>query len=201
MLLTRNQNNEGLLRTIDSIYRNEVKVQPKPYQIMRKTIIKIIILVVCSIVGYLAYNFLPESNIKNIILIITTIIFTIMFFWLLSSNSMLSMLLSSVLPDVNGHYKELLKQMKKHKIEIEDEDYFYDFFIRYFRINVFSREQGIEMMLLSKQAKEYYNKKTGAELTLLELWNSIKVFPENSDFFLSFNGTGKTEIVFVGSDE
>lgn len=114
---------------------------------------------------------------------------------------MLSMLLSSVLPDVNGHYKELLKQMKKHKIEIEDEDYFYDFFIRYFRINVFSREQGIEMMLLSKQAKEYYNKKTGAELTLLELWNSIKVFPENSDFFLSFNGTGKTEIVFVGSDE
>lgn len=201
MLLTRNQNNEGLLRTIDSIYRNEVKVQPKPYQIMRKTIIKIIILVVCSIVGYLAYNFLPESNIKNIILIITTIIFTIMFFWLLSSNSMLSMLLSSVLPDVNGHYKELLKQMKKHKIEIEDEDYFYDFFIRYFRINVFSREQGIEMMLLSKQAKEYYNKKTGAELTLLELWNSIKVFPENSDFFLSFNGTGKTEIVFVSSDE
>lgn len=201
MLLTRNQNNEGLLRTIDSIYRNEVKVQPKPYQIMRKTIIKIIILVVCSIVGYLAYNFLPESNIKNIILIITTIIFTIMFFWLLSSNSILSMLLSSVLPDVNGHYKELLKQMKKHKIEIEDEDYFYDFFIRYFRINVFSREQGIEMMLLSKQAKEYYNKKTGAELTLLELWNSIKVFPENSDFFLSFNGTGKTEIVFVGSDE
>ena len=201
MLLTRNQNNEGLLRTIDSIYRNEVKVQPKPYQIMRKTIIKIIILVVCSIVGYLAYNFLPESNIKNIILIITTIIFTIMFFWLLSSNSMLSMLLSSVLPDVNGHYKELLKQMKKHKIEIEDEDYFYDFFIRYFRINVFSREQGIEMMLLSKQAKEYYNKKTGAELTLLELWNSIKVFPEHSDFFLSFNGTGKTEIVFVGSDE
>lgn len=201
MLLTRNQNNEGLLRTIDSIYRNEVKVQPKPYQIMRKTIIKIIILVVCSIVGYLAYNFLPESNIKNIILIITTIIFTIMFFWLLSSNSMLSMLLSSVLPDVNGHYKELLKQMKKHKIEIEDEDYFYDFFIRYFRINVFSREQEIEMMLLSKQAKEYYNKKTGAELTLLELWNSIKVFPENSDFFLSFNGTGKTEIVFVGSDE
>ena len=201
MLLTRNQNNEGLLRTIASIYRNEVKVQPKPYQIMRKTIIKIIILVVCSIVGYLAYNFLPESNIKNIILIITTIIFTIMFFWLLSSNSMLSMLLSSVLPDVNGHYKELLKQMKKHKIEIEDEDYFYDFFIRYFRINVFSREQGIEMMLLSKQAKEYYNKKTGAELTLLELWNSIKVFPENSDFFLSFNGKGKTEIVFVGSDE
>lgn len=201
MLLTRNQNNEGLLRTIDSIYRNEVKVQPKPYQIMRKTIIKIIILVVCSIVGYLAYNFLPEINIKNIILIITTIIFTIMFFWLLSSNSMLSMLLSSVLPDVNGHYKELLKQMKKHKIEIEDEDYFYDFFIRYFRINVFSREQGIEMMLLSKQAKEYYNKKTGAELTLLELWNSIKVFPENSDFFLSFNETGKTEIVFVGSDE
>lgn len=84
MLLTRNQNNEGLLRTIDSIYRNEVKVQSKPYQIMRGTIIKIIILVVCSIVGYLAYNFLPESNIKNIILIITTIIFTIMFFWLLS---------------------------------------------------------------------------------------------------------------------
>lgn len=200
MLLTRNQNNEGLLRTIDTIYRNEVKVQPKPYQIMRKTIIKIIILIVCSIIGYLAYNFLPESNIKNIILITTTIIFTIMFFWLLSSNSMLSMLLSSVLPDVNGHYKELLKQMKKHKIEIEDEDYFYDFFIRYFRINVFSREKGIEMMLLTKQAKEYYNKRTGAELTLLELWNSVKVFPERSDFFLSFNGTGKTEIVFVGSD-
>lgn len=201
MLLTRNQNNEGLLRTIDNIYRNEVRVQPKSYQIMRKTIIKIIILIVCVIIGCLAYNFLPESNIKNIILITTTVIGIILFFWLMGSNSIFFMMLSFVPPDVNGHYKELKKQMKKHKIEIEDEDYFYDFFIRYFRINVFSREQGIEMMLLSKQAKEYYNKRTGAELTLLELWNSIKVFPEHSDFFLSFNGTGKTEIVFVGSDE
>lgn len=201
MLLTRNQNNEGLLRTIDNIYRNEVRVQPKSYQIMRKTIIKIIILIVCVIIGCLAYNFLPESNIKNIILITTTVIGIILFFWLMGSNSIFFMMLSFVSPDVNGHYKELKKQMKKHKIEIEDEDYFYDFFIRYFRINVFSREQGIEMMLLSKQAKEYYNKRTGVELTLLELWNSIKVFPEHSDFFLSFNGTGKTEIVFVGSDE
>ena len=201
MLLTRNQNNEGLLRTIDTIYRNEVKVQPKSYQIMRKTIIKIIILVVCILVGCLAYNFLPESNIRYIILFATTIIGTIMTFWLIGSNSIFFIMLSFVIPDVNGHYKELKKQMKKHKIEIEDEDYFYDFFIRYFRINVFSREKGIEMMLLSKQAKEYYNKRTGAELTLLELWNSVKVFPEHSDFFLSFNGTGKTEIVFAGSDE
>lgn len=200
MLLTRNQNNEGLLRTIDTIYRNEVKVQPKSYQIMRKTIIKIIILVVCILVGCLAYNFLPESNIRYIILFATTIIGTIMTFWLIGSNSIFFIMLSFVIPDVNGHYKELKKQMKKHKIEIEDEDYFYDFFIRYFRINVFSREKGIEMMLLTKQAKEYYNKRTGAELTLLELWNSVKVFPEHSDFFLSFNGTGKTEIVFVGSD-
>lgn len=114
---------------------------------------------------------------------------------------MLSMLLSSVLPDVNGHYKELKKQMKKHKIEIEDEDYFYDFFIRYFRINVLSKDKGYEVILLTKQAKEYYNKKTGADLSLLELWNSVKVFPEHAGFFLSFNGTGKTEIVFVGSDE
>lgn len=201
MILTRNQNNEGLLRTIDSIYRNEVKVVPKVHKNIRNSIIKIIVFIVSLMIIYYGHSLMPESNIKYIFLITTTVICVITFFWLLSSVSIFSLFFDFVIPDIDGHYKELLKQMKKHKIEVEDEDYFYDFFIRYFRINVFSREQGLEMMLLSKQAKEYYNKRTGAELTLLELWNSIKVFPEHSDFFLSFNGTGKTEIVFVGSDE
>lgn len=201
MILTRNQKNEGLLRTIDTIYRNEVKVVPKVHKNIRNSIIKTIVFIVSLMIIYYGHSLMPESNIKYIFLITTTVICVITFFWLLSSVSIFSLFFDFVIPDIDGHYKELLKQMKKHKIEIEDEDYFYDFFIRYFRINVFSREQGIEMMLLSKQAREYYNKRTGAELTLLELWNSIKVFPEHSDFFLSFNGTGKTEIVFVGSDE
>lgn len=201
MILTRNQKNEGLLRTIDTIYRNEVKVVPKVHKNIRNSIIKTIVFIVSLMIIYYGHSLMPESNIKYIFLITTTVICVITFFWLLSSVSIFSLFFDFVIPDIDGHYKELLKQMKKHKIEIEDEDYFYDFFIRYFRINVFSREQGIEMMLLSKQAKDYYNKKTGAELTLLELWNSVKVFPEHSDFFLSFNGTGKTEIVFVGSDE
>lgn len=201
MILTRNQKNEGLLRTIDTIYRNEVKMVPKVHKNIRNSIIKTIVFIVSLMIIYYGHSLMPESNIKYIFLITTTVICVITFFWLLSSVSIFSLFFDFVIPDIDGHYKELLKQMKKHKIEIEDEDYFYDFFIRYFRINVFSREQGIEMMLLSKQAKDYYNKKTGAELTLLELWNSVKVFPEHSDFFLSFNGTGKTEIVFVGSDE
>lgn len=201
MILTRNQKNEGLLRTIDTIYRNEVKVVPKVHKNIRNSIIKTIVFIVSLMIIYYGHSLMPESNIKYIFLITTTVICVITFFWLLSSVSIFSLFFDFVIPDIDGHYKELLKQMKKHKIEIEDEDYFYDFFIRYFRINVFSREQGIEMMLLSKQAREYYNKRTGAELTLLELWNSVKVFPEHSDFFLSFNGTGKTEIVFVESDE
>lgn len=201
MLLTRNQNNEGLLRTIDTIYRNEVKVVPKVHKNIRNSIIKIIVFIVSLMIIYYGHSLMPESNVKYIVLITTTVICVITFFWLLSSVSIFSLFFAFVIPDIDGHYKELKKQMKKHKIEIEDEDYFYDFFIRYFRINVFSREQGIEMMLLSKQAKEYYNKRTGAELTLLELWNSIKVFPEHSDFFLSFSGSGKMEIVYVGSDE
>lgn len=201
MILTRNQKNEGLLRTIDTIYRNEVKVVPKVHKNIRNSIIKTIVFIVSLMIIYYGHSLMPESNIKYIFLITTTVICVITFFWLLSSVSIFSLFFDFVIPDIDGHYKELLKQMKKHKIEIEDEDYFYDFFIRYFRINVFSREQGIEMMLLSKQAREYYNKRTGAELTLLELWNSIKVFPEHSDFFLSFGGSGKMEIVYVGSDE
>lgn len=201
MLLTRNQNNEGLLRTIDSIYRNEVKVIPKVYKNMRNSIIKVIVFIVSLMVIYFGHNLMPESNVKYIILITTTVICVTTFFWLLSSVSIFSLFFAFVIPDIDGHYKELKKQMKKHKIEIEDEEYFYQFFIRYFRINVLSKDKGYEAILLTKKAKEYYNKKTGAELSLLELWNSVKVFPEHADFFLSFNGTGKTEIVFVGSDE
>lgn len=189
------------MRTIDTIYRNEVKVVPKVYKNIRNSIIKIIVFIVSLMIIYYGHILMPESNVKYVVLITTTVICVITFFWLLSSVSIFSLFFDFVIPDIDGHYKELKKQIKKHKIEIEDEDYFYDFFIRYFRINVFSKDKGYEVILLTKQAKEYYNKRTGAELTLLELWNSVKVFPDHSDFFLSFNGTGKTEIVFVGSDE
>ena len=87
MLLTRNQNNEGLLRTIDTIYRNEVKVVPKVHKNIRNSIIKIIVFIVSLMIIYYGHSLMPESNVKYIVLITTTVICVITFFWLLSSVS------------------------------------------------------------------------------------------------------------------
>lgn len=109
----------------------------------------------------------------------------------------LFLMLLLVKPDKDKakHYEKLMKELKRERIEIEDEITFREFFYRYYDFKIkIKYDEGFT--LLTEEAIDYYQKRTAEILTMMEIWNSVQDFPYIYDLIYRFSGEDR-----FGGDE
>ena len=79
-------------------------------------------------------------------------------------------------------FSKLQEEMKKENIVIEDEKHFFCFYMRFCRIKLFKDEISTPIQL-TKAASIYLKTETFSDISLIDIWNSISVFPDEKDFF------------------
>lgn len=80
------------------------------------------------------------------------------------------------------HYYKLKKELEKENIKITDEDYFFCYYFRFYKIR-YSTDRKIYPIVLTRKASEYYKKYTAENMDLLTIWNSVNIFPDENNFF------------------
>lgn len=79
-------------------------------------------------------------------------------------------------------FSKLQEKIKEENIVIEDEKYFFCFYMRFCRIKLFKDEESIPIKL-TKAASTYLKTETFSDISLIDIWDSIDVFPDEKDFF------------------
>ena len=79
-------------------------------------------------------------------------------------------------------FLKLQEEIKKENIVIEDEKYFFCFYIRFCRIKLFKDEMST-LIKLTKSASTYLKTESFSNISLVDIWNSIDIFPDEKDFF------------------
>lgn len=79
-------------------------------------------------------------------------------------------------------FLKLQEEIKEENIVIEDEKYFFCFYIRFCRIKLFKDEMSTHIKL-TKTASTYLKTETFSDISLVDIWDSIVVFPDEKDFF------------------
>ena len=79
-------------------------------------------------------------------------------------------------------FLKLQEEIKEENIVIEDEKYFFCFYIRFCRIKLFKDEMSTHIKL-TKAASTYLKTETFSDISLVDIWDSIVVFPDEKDFF------------------
>ena len=173
---------EEKLRKIISLYREKVNTKEDGVFADNPTLpLKIGSFV--AIIGFFLISNLLE--IPFLSFIYATILLTV---------GPLFLILLLVKPDKDKakHYEKLMKELKRERIEIEDEITFREFFYRYydFKIKIKYDE---EITLLTEEAIDYYQKRTAESLTMMEIWNSVQDFPYIYDLIYRFSGENRYE--------
>lgn len=83
-------------------------------------------------------------------------------------------------------FLKLQEEIKEENIVIEDEKYFFCFYIRFCRIKLFKDEMSTPIKL-TKSASNYLKTETFSDISLIDIWDSIDVFPDERDFFETGN--------------
>lgn len=79
-------------------------------------------------------------------------------------------------------YYKLKQELKKENIKITDEDCFFCYFFRFYKIR-YSTDREVYPIVLTRKASEYYKKYTAENMDLLTIWNSVNIFPNENNFF------------------
>lgn len=79
-------------------------------------------------------------------------------------------------------FLKLQEEMKKENIEVEDEKHFFYFYMRFCRIKLFKDEISTPIKL-TKSASTYLKTESFSDISLIDIWDSIDVFPDEKDFF------------------
>lgn len=79
-------------------------------------------------------------------------------------------------------FLKLQEEMKKENIVIEDEKYFFCFYIRFYKIKLYENIKDSPIKL-TKSASTYLKTETFSDISLVDIWESISVFPDEKDFF------------------
>lgn len=79
-------------------------------------------------------------------------------------------------------FLKLQEEMKKENIVIEDEKYFFCFYIRFYKIKLYENIKDSPIKL-NKSASTYLKTETFSDISLVDIWESISVFPDEKDFF------------------
>ena len=169
--------NEEKLRKIISLYREKVNTKEDGVFADNPTLpLKIGSFV--AIIGFFLISNLLE--IPFLSFIYATILLTV---------GPLFLILLLVKPDKDKakHYEKLMKELKRERIEIEDEITFREFFYRYYDFKIKIKYDEEITLLTEEEAIDYYKKRTAESLTIMEIWNSVQDFPYIYDLIYRFS--------------
>lgn len=79
-------------------------------------------------------------------------------------------------------FLKLQEEIKEENIVIEDEKYFFCFYMRFCRIKLYENIKDSPIQL-TKSASTYLKTETFSDISLVDIWDSIDVFPDEKDFF------------------
>lgn len=79
-------------------------------------------------------------------------------------------------------FLKLQEEIKEENIVIEDEKYFFCFYIRFYKIKLYENIKDSPIQL-TKATSTYLKTETFSDISLVDIWDSVSVFPDEKDFF------------------
>lgn len=79
-------------------------------------------------------------------------------------------------------FLKLQEEIKEENIVIEDEKHFFCFYIRFYKIKLYENIKDSPIKLTTT-ASTYLKTETFSDISLVDIWDSIDVFPDERDFF------------------
>ena len=79
-------------------------------------------------------------------------------------------------------FLKLQEEIKEENIVIEDEKHFFCFYIRFYKIKLYENIKDSHIKL-TKTASTYLKTETFSDISLVDIWDSIDIFPDEKDFF------------------
>lgn len=162
---------EEILSRIENIFFNKV-IDEKLFYNKAKMNLSFLLKVLLSI-GFLYLINVKIISIRIYIVIAISPLICLVFYFLFDNKKTVR------LEDL---FLKLQEEIKKENIEIEDEKYFFCFYMRFCRIKLFKDEISTPIKL-NKAASTYLKTETFSDISLIDIWDSIDVFPDEKDFF------------------
>lgn len=162
---------EEILSRIENIFLNKV-IDEKLFYNKAKMNLSFLLKVLLSI------GFLYLINVKiisfriYIIILISPLIYLVYYFLFDNKKTV----------RLEDLFLKLQEEMKKENIEVEDEKHFFYFYMRFCRIKLFKDEIST-LIKLTTAASTYLKTETFSDISLVDIWESISVFPDEKDFF------------------
>lgn len=162
---------EEILSRIENIFFNKV-IDEKLFYNKAKMNLSFLLKVLLSI-GFLYLMNIKIISIRIYIVIAMSPLICLVYYFLFNNKKTVR------LEDL---FLKLQEEMKKENIEVEDEKHFFYFYMRFCRIKLFKDEISTPIKL-TKSASTYLKIESFSDISLIDIWNSIDVFPDEKDFF------------------
>ena len=161
---------EEILSRIENIFFNKV-IDEKLFYNKAKMNLSFLLKVLLSI-GFLYLINVKIISIRIYIVIAISPLICLVFYFLFDNKKTVR------LEDL---FLKLQEEMKKENIVIEDEKHFFYFYMRFCKIRFYKDEESTPVKL-TKAASTYLKTETFSDISLIDIWNSIDVFPDEKDF-------------------
>jgi len=163
---------EEILSKIENIFLNKV-INKKLLYNKAKTNLSFLLKVSLSIGLLFLINIRIVSIRFYIAIVIIPLTYLILYYFLFDNKTTIR---------IEDLFLKLQEEIKKENIAIEDEKHFFCFYMRFCRIRFFKDEESTPIKL-TKSASTYLKTETFSDISLVDIWNSVSVFPDEKDFF------------------
>lgn len=163
---------EEILKRIENIFLNKV-IDKKLFYNKAKTDLSFLFKVLLSIGLLFLINVRIASIRIYIAIVIIPLTYLILYYFLFDNKETIRM---------EDLFLKLQEEIKEENIVIEDEKHFFYFYIRFYKIKLFENRKESPIQL-TKQASTYLKTETLSDISLVAIWDSILVFPDEKDFF------------------
>ena len=162
---------EETLSRIENIFLNKV-IDKKLFHNKAKENLSFLLKVLLAI-GLLFLINVRITSIRVYIVIAMLPLIYLVYYFLFDSKTTIR---------IEDLFLKLQEEIKKENIVIEDEKHFFYFYMRFCRIRLFKDEISTPIKL-TKTASTYLKTETFSDISLVDIWDSIAVFPDEKDFF------------------
>ena len=163
---------EEILKRIENIFFNKV-IDKKLFYNKTKANLSFLLKVLLFIGLLFLINVRITSIRFYIAIVIIPLTYLILYYFLFDNKTTIR---------IEDLFLKLQEEIKKENIVIEDEKHFFCFYIRFCRIRFYKDEISTPIKL-TKAASTYLKTETFSDISLIDIWDSIDVFPDEKDFF------------------
>lgn len=162
---------EEILSRIENIFLNKV-IDKKLFYNTSKINLSFLFKVLLSI-GLLYLINMKIISIRVYIIIAISPLICLVFYFLFGNKKTVK---------IEDLFSKLQEEIKEENIVIEDEKHFFCFYIRFYKIKLYENIKDSPIKL-TKAASTYLKTETFSDISLVDIWDSILVFPDEKDFF------------------